>query len=213
MSTGTRGRTPSRQTDAKESLEVVLEAFAAVAREEILRVAGPDSCILSTRVAIAALARYGVRAEPCLSRAVLSNSSYRRFACAFHRAHGRLPRTSELPQDAWAVGIGGGSDAPFTEHLVALVRRRALVDPSAEQANRPQRGIVVPPVVVLTPVSRAFMRGQETADALFGDTHVSYCRVRTHGRGTDYTASRDWTDSGQWRPIARRVTRRMDEML
>jgi hypothetical protein len=105
-----------------------------------------NSCILTTRVGLGVLERYGVKARAQAVTAVAFNRE------GWELASQNVP-PSEWPDSAWAVGTEGtGKTDPETNawdgHLVLVVRNpnrtRTLIDLTADQLDRPARGLPVP---------------------------------------------------------------------
>lgn len=102
-----------------------------------------SNCIQVSRLGVDVLHRYGVdaKAQP------VSVAAYTRKGYELQQ---RGVPISQWPDDAWSVGVmGTGKSDPDTRrwdgHLVIVVRnpnrKRTLIDLSADQMNRPQRGI------------------------------------------------------------------------
>jgi hypothetical protein len=96
---------------------------------------------------------------------------------------------------AWSVGLGFGADPEpgrWPGHLVAVVDRRWLVDPTLGQASRPDRGLTLPDILVL-PLTERWVRGREdTVIRLPGDTTVTVARRRN---APSFQHSPDWRES------------------
>lgn len=121
-----------------------MKTVAQAVRSAVLNRYSVDSCIESTAILIDVLARLGVPATPA---PVL--------VAAFNRAAQQVLTTTpdlpadQWPDDAWSVGQGPGQ--PFRPggwpgHLVAVVPTAAatrLVDASADQMSRPDKGLVI----------------------------------------------------------------------
>lgn len=115
-----------------------------------------NNCILSTRVGLDVLTHYGLTAKPQPVRVVAWNEEG-------YRLYARQVPPSQWPDSAWAVGIEGtgASDKNFggwDGHLVVLLRnpsrKRTLIDLTADQLDRPAKGIRIggPLFMDLTPV-------------------------------------------------------------
>lgn len=122
-----------------------LHTFALVTRAVTLANAQQNSCILSTRIGLAVLDRYGINAR---AQAVIVGAFNRE---AWHLVDQQVP-TDQWPASAHSVGIyGSGVSDPVTRswdgHLVVMVRNpsrtRTLIDLTADQLDRPAKGIDV----------------------------------------------------------------------
>lgn len=128
-----------------------LTDFAAVTRAEVLRQWKPNSCIVSTRIGQLVLARFGFTARPVVTAVVAANAE------AAKLIERDIP-LSQWPASAWSVGVAAQGDhhpGGFDGHLVLVLRRqvglrRLLIDLSADQMDRPHRGVRVPGPVIGT---------------------------------------------------------------
>lgn len=120
-----------------------LHEFALRTREVTLAFAVENSCILSTRVGLTVLEHFGVKARAQPVTAAAYNEE------GWRLASNRVP-VSQWPQTAWAVGIEGSGISnsetrAWDGHLVLIVsnpsRTRTLIDLTADQMDRPARGI------------------------------------------------------------------------
>jgi hypothetical protein len=92
----------------------------------------------------------GIHAEPFSCRVVIFNRPF----VDKSKREGRIPQTPaevhEWTSDgvSWSLGVGWPATHlnGWPGHLVAMVGD-TLVDASIEQANRPEKGIVLPPVL------------------------------------------------------------------
>jgi hypothetical protein len=107
-------------------------------------------CILTTRVAIDVLARFGIVAEPRPVICQVSNQAYEEWKC-FCADHPDATAAG-APPSAWAVIAGlppeGRELGPkdWAGHLVAFVPARSLlIDLDFQQFARPRLGAPVPP--------------------------------------------------------------------
>lgn len=109
-----------------------------------------NNCILSTRLGVDVLKRYGLdaKAQPVIV-AAFNREGYEMYA--------RNVPPSQWPDDAWSVGVAGTGESDrdvraWDGHLVVLLRNppnaegrkvRTLIDLTADQFDRPERGIYV----------------------------------------------------------------------
>jgi hypothetical protein len=152
--------------DRSGRLRGLLEALGPALRREMRPGYGADSCIAAVRIGLDALARLGVRdAYPLRVTVMAVNRAYHEQV----ERHRQLPRSVE-EREAWhretgahSVGLGfpvGPSHRqhrdperfdPAGLHLVAVVERAFLWDPSLDQATRPEHDLVLEPLVVEAP--------------------------------------------------------------
>jgi len=128
--------------------------FAVVARPIIRDVFPTDSCIASSRIAIAALGAFGLRVQPIAATVQVDNAILHRLLSA-----NATPSAAEVTTwqalGAYGVAIGQGIPAQCTDddgwhgHLVAVANGTWLIDASADQMNRPKAGIELPGVFVV----------------------------------------------------------------
>jgi hypothetical protein len=108
--------------------------------------------------------------------------------------YGAAHRAAWEAAGAWSVGLGFGADPQpgrWPGHLVAVVDRRWLVDPTLGQASRPAHGLVVPDVMV-APITERWLRRRDIVSMEYPATgvHLTY-RVRSGAPA--FTHSKDYT--------------------
>lgn len=127
-----------------------LYALTAIARQATLTRYETASCVMSVRVVLAVMEPYGLIARP----STVNIAAFNKEGWANAQAGTPLAR---WPRDAHSVGVdsdGTTSEKNWNGHLVAIVRSttgRILVDPSADQLDRPQHNIHMSPVVAALP--------------------------------------------------------------
>lgn len=106
---------------------------------------GPNgNCLHTARIALSICEHYGIEAEPVFGAFIAFNrKGYRCFK----------NRTEPLPPSAWSVGVDReeptGTNVGGHAYVVAKQDEEAwLIDLSAVMADRPQRGMAVPPLVL-----------------------------------------------------------------
>lgn len=115
-----------------------------------------NTCILTTRLGVEVLTHYGLSAKAQPVRV----AAWNREGITLHLR--KVPH-SQWPESAWSVGIEGTgvsdrSTGAWDGHLVVVLRNpsrtRTLIDLTADQLSRPQRGIDIsgPILMDLTPV-------------------------------------------------------------
>lgn len=166
--------------------------YSRVARPEILRDHGPNSCIASTWITIQVMRRLGFTAQVLEVRAQVENAAFAKLRARL----GRGPSEDELrgwteKHGAWTVGLGYGRtiDDGIGGHLVAIVRESYLVDASINQANVPRHNIKLP-ATLWGPVSPGFLSGEEVCHYQLEGIVVKYERQDVEN---DYTTSCDWS--------------------
>lgn len=117
-----------------------LTQIAHAVRAEVLRTHHDRSCLMSTRVLIETAKYFGVYAKPVPVKTAFLNGA------AIAAMEQELP-LEQWPDDAWSVGIEGtgqkgvrNDPKGWDGHMVA-VTKTVLVDPSADQMSRPEKGM------------------------------------------------------------------------
>lgn len=119
-----------------------------VLRKQLLRGYDPDSCVASVRTTVSTLRMLGGDVFPLSVQVAIVNAP----VYAWAEEHGRFPEagTDEYPEGGHGVGI--------TQHVVAIAERKWILDFSLDQANRPDYGIVLEPLVI--PCGEPWLRGR-----------------------------------------------------
>jgi hypothetical protein len=138
---------PEAHPAARVIERAVLKMLTTTGREAVVRwQERRDNCVTIARVASHVLARFGIPAQVVPVRFHLMNRQMREL----YEEHGRLPQTVAesrkwLEAGAYSVIV---DDAPrpgrFNGHLI-LVTEHFVIDPSVDQASRPERGLVATP--------------------------------------------------------------------
>jgi hypothetical protein len=143
----------------------------------------PDSCIASARALLNVLAYYGItgaRAVPVAAGAWN--------AAAWQAQTGNLP-PGQWPRDAYAVrvdGQGGHPPGGWDGHLV-VTTGRYLLDPSIDQASRPEHGLHLAPAAHELP--RPWDGTAQWLTVLTGGTVLVYEPITDTG----YKRSPNWS--------------------
>lgn len=151
------------------SLDAVVYRLIEEGRPAILERFRPSSCIASTRVAVEVLRAHGFPAWAQATRAMFTSPG-------------------------WSVAIAGTGDmaeGQYDAHVVAVARegqRHVLVDLSADQASRPERGLIVEPVAF------AFDGTWPIGKRLPSGAIAAYDLVRSRA----YRSSPDWAQRSRW---------------
>lgn len=211
-----------------QKLERELEAFARTTCDLLGEEVGrTDTCILSTRFAVDYLSRAGLDVRALPVEVCLYNQAWHDKA----EALGRFPQSEEEAQDwvragCWSVGIGLGypdeRGAPFGKnpdkpryngHLVAIVERAFIVDISLPQANRPEHGIVVEPLV-LKIAKRSFLHGtsREVGGVKIDDNPPVWISYEPYASERSYRNTPDWQRGGDLPELRDAVTARLADL-
>jgi hypothetical protein len=183
----------------------LLSELCNVARPIILERFRPDSCIVSTRIAIDVLDYFGIKAKALPVKLGAYNP------LAWESVEKGVE--PDWNGGAWGVGIGTASPIAFTRqspsgvdgHLVALVEDTTLLDLSIDQASRPAKGITLAPYFgAIRPENLAgFEEGEGLVFRVDGDCRIVYWRhpERFHLQAPD------WTDRSRRKDLVGRIIR------
>lgn len=132
-----------------ELLDVVREEVPAMLERELPRATrrNPGVCILAARVGHDVLRYFGVSSEPVALRAVAGNAIWREW----YLANAPEPPTPPMPDAAWSVAVGWGTQNPdpgYDGHLALRLDEGWLLDLDAGQFSRPQHSIFIPETVL-----------------------------------------------------------------
>lgn len=205
-----------------DEVDRIVAAFVATAKpwlrllitgEEVLEFA-KDTCIRSTAITVDVFRHFGVPATPFPVAMDVFNAKF----MALVERHGRFPTTPEELRHwtddlgGWSVGVGRGSGDPgsWAGHLTAVVDRRFLIDPTADQADRPQHKIKLPDILVVR-VSEPFLSGE--MGVMRGN--VGPCMVMYDAQPMNYgfTTSKDWQLVERRTKAVQGIVRSMQEYL
>lgn len=127
-----------------------LTHIADTVRDAVLRTHHERSCLMSTRVFIAAARYFGVFARPVPVTVIYLNHAM------VQAIDAELPE-DQYPPGAWSVGVEGtgqfglhNDPKGWDGHMVA-VASDALVDPSADQFSRPEKNMPIGPFATQCP--------------------------------------------------------------
>lgn len=172
-----------------------LHQFALATRAWTLQNAVRNSCVLSTRIGIEVLARYGIQARPQPVIVVAANEEGARLALQ------NVP-VADWPPTAHSVGVmGSGTSNPdanrWDGHLVIVLRNpsrlRTLIDITSDQFSRPERGIQIGgPVFMDITGLWSPQDPLSTAAGADGNALITYW---VNMQGGNWRETRDWTRS------------------
>jgi len=152
-------------------------------------------CILTTRVGIDVLERFGIAAEPRPVICQVSNQEYENWQC-FLADHPEAS-VAGAPPGAWAVIAGLPAEGrplgpkDWAGHLVTFVPSRSLlVDLDFQQFGRPRLGAPVPPALAEVwpadrPATGRILPGAPGTQALF-------VRYERNDANDAFRAAPDW---------------------
>lgn len=196
----------------KTPFDKVVDGIKAIARQEILKDFRLDSCIGSTRTVIRVLKHFGYEAQPFPCRAFIYNPA---FVKAIER--GERPPEDTIARSqwmdnmgAWSVGVGFQPDdaVKYVGHLAAVLpERKLLIDASLDQANRPHKNILIPPVVVAK-VTDEFLRSEDVVEYGVNGMRVVY-EPRPEDRA--WRESTNWNNSSQTKRAMKAIIKYIEE--
>lgn len=197
-------------------LRPLLETIAKTARAEILKDFRADSCIASTRTVIRVLHHFGYNAVPCPVQLMVFNQ---KFIEAVNKSGWPSMQGDDFIRwcdetGAWSVGVGTKIPGEtVVGHLVAVLeKKRFLIDASLDQANRPNRGIVLPGTVVGR-FKHEFLYGKPEVSTINGCA-VRYIKEPSHNL---WVTSRDWMEDERTQratdAIIKHVERRLENVV
>jgi hypothetical protein len=188
----------------KIPLPTLLNVMRPVVRKTMLEYFRPDCCVATCKILQTVFAEYGYKARAVAVTVQVLNGPMQ-----------KLVEQGPLPEDhdermalfnqhgAWGVGIvppenGQLKPNSFGGHLVLNVNG-VLVDASLQQAQREQKGILLPALLCGHPGSSFFAKskGQRTGVKV-GECLVSYRRLRDDS----YTTGKNWREEYAGRPEA-----------
>ena len=193
-------------------IEPLLEAYAEIARGEILREFGIESCIASTRITLEVMKKLKVPVKPLPTRLCAMNVVMARLI----EEHGWPdPKTLDRwveEHNAHSIGLGYGPPTPddpgWDGHLVAFVGGRYIVDASIDQVNRPQKEISVPDVIVAK-IERGFITGKRPLLVRLSSAVLRYEVMTPPDLG--YRSSPNWRLRYQTQPAVERILAELRE--
>jgi hypothetical protein len=194
------------------TFEEIVAGVQQFTRDEVLKSFREDSCIASTRVVIRVLRHFDILALPFPCALLVYNAQFKRAVLA-----GDLPPTDGTmfakwcdTREAWSVGVGlkpNEEHKGYVGHLVAVLpKQKVLIDASADQANRPHKGIVLPKAVVLS-VTEGFLKGGEREECSVNGCALIY---QPELAKRDYLKSPDWIEKYRTRDVIKAVIRRIE---
>lgn len=193
-------------------LDNLLERLEPVVREEMLKIAVPNCCIATVAVLCRVFRHFGFRARGIPVSVVIRNPKF--LKCM--GAGMRLPDDPKLLREwmestgSWCIGIVPESALEsamrgypgFGGHLVCHVQD-VLVDASIAQANRPQKGIELPPFCAF-PASKRFLQGDGMMVGNMNGCEVEYRPLRDHS----WRQAPDWSDERRYRETVNAIIER-----
>ena len=194
------------------NIEEVLKVYARIARPIILEYFRKDSCIASTRITVEVFTRLGFKTIPLPCQVQIYNSKFREI---FEREK-HWPTKEEMEkwitEGAWGIGIGFGDNKEegYLGHLVAIVENKHLIDSSIDQAERPNKEIFFPAILV-TEVNRDFRRGKDKLTIVNDRGTVMLYEPKI--KDGKWEASPDWTVISRHIPAIERILLEIQQEL
>jgi len=190
-----------------------LGVIAVATREIVLAEYQRDSCISSSLIGQRVLDHYKVKA-----RAVAS------VVAAYNDPGLQMSRTnippSQWPDEAWSVGVQGSGvmnldTKRYDGHVVLILKPqgspRVLLDLSADQLDRPERGLRVPgPVAVELP---RFWTPEDPAEVTIETPEPTHLRYFPLMGGDDWTLAKDGQDVDRHERLAAAAIELSDKRL
>jgi hypothetical protein len=181
-------------------------------RAEILKEFRLDSCIGSTRVVCKVLDHFGYRAVPFGAKVHVYNPVMTKaMARGIKFPDSGSPELHRMLDliGGWSVGLGETPvDADPVGHLVALLpKEKLIVDASLDQANRPQKQIELPPVLIAH-VDDDFIAGKSPDTLMYNG-----CKLVYHAEpgNTVYKQSGDWNIPNRTKHAIKAIIKLVEE--
>jgi hypothetical protein len=202
--------------------ELLTAFWMAGIRRLILDCFAPDSCIASTAIGVAVLRELKLAARPLTCRLIGYNAAYVDWLDAQADRWGTMPTEEEaralLANGAQSIAVGFDDgrmeQTKWAGHLLLAVDPQEgfgyLVDLSADQANRPAKGIVIEgPQVLPIPATAwpGIARGETMAVSRREDgSALVYFIVP---EDNSYEVAHDWKRRRRFRPLVGRIVQGM----
>lgn len=186
----------------KIPLPTLLNAMKPVVRRTMLEAFRPDCCIATCRILREVFADYGYKARPVAVSVEVLNAEMIALMQEGPLPDDRAERTVLFDQrGAWGVGIGAPGPPlngnSFVGHLVLNVDG-VLIDGSLDQAQRPEKKILLPSLLWFKPDAGFFAprsKGQRTS-GIVGDCLLNYRRIDNES----YTTGKNWREQYAGKP-------------
>jgi hypothetical protein len=204
----------------RPNLENLLIALAPIARATIRKAFTSDCCVATCRIMRHVFARFGYRAEAVPLAVHIYNAKMIELLDSGIRFPDNAQERRALfdKTGAWGIGICppqefGREKNPnyFGGHL-ALRIGSMLIDASLQQAERPAKNILIPPLIYVE-ISEIFFTAREkgqTCEVELGDCRLIYRRITNDS----FRYSPDWTRSGSpYREVLHEIIEKAEEQL
>lgn len=183
-------------------LPKLVDAYSRIARKEIRKSFKVNSCIASTRITLRVFKYYGWRGHAVPVSLIVENEKFKTW-----RESG-LIKHSPPTDEAWSVAVGHEDDIG---HLVALVGRKYLIDAAIDQAERPHKNILLPPVFYQEAPN--FLSDGGLMGTLVHLSARVFLAYLTAPHKLVYQSSPDWLDENRTIPVASRIIELMEPHL
>lgn len=190
-----------------------LGVIAVATREIVLTEYSRDSCIASSLIGQKVLAHYKVQARPVAAAVAAYNEP------GLQMSRTNLP-PNEWPEEAWSVGVQGSGvmnmdTKRYDGHVVLILKPqgspRVLLDLSADQMDRPERGLRVPgPVAVEMP---RLWTPQDPAVVSIETPSLTHLRYFPLFGGDDWRLAKDGQDDDRHEELAAAAIELCDRRL
>jgi hypothetical protein len=199
----------------KRDLPDLIRSLGPVAYATLLEAYRPDCCIAAAAILTRVFAEYGYRAEPVSVSLEVYNAAMMKLL----EKGVEIPPTSEPERramlfdltGAWGVGVIPGLNRDlrgrpgYAGHLVLRVKQY-LVDATIQQAQRPQKQIVLP-ALLATPHAEQLLRQGRVTLAVNGCA-VRYARIDDQS----YRVAPDWQRRSKPYPeTVRKILARLED--
>lgn len=186
--------------------------MAPIVRGEILREFTPDCCVATCNILRTVFAHYHFDATPLAVKVIINNAQF----VKAREAGERIPSGEDKDElhrwmdkrGAWSLGIvpeSGDGKTRFGGHLI-LRLQGVLVDASIDQCNRPEKGIVLLPFLVM-PARPDFLNGTASLAGKSHDVELIYTVLKGDH---SWRSAPDWTDKVRCRGAVNRILERLE---
>lgn len=185
-------------------LDKLLEVYADAWEQMRPQVFTPDCCIAAVALGLRVFRHFGFYAQQLPVKATAMNQVW------FNQVWQpyivgeieRLPTESEMDEAGmYSVGLGQpggvcaatGDSTGWDGHLVMIIERKILVDPSASQMSRPDWAMEIPQTVIVDDLGERF----NEVGCLVEQEGAAIIHYRPDRKNTEYLTANDWTKKVQ----------------
>lgn len=182
----------------KKRLDLI-NKYRQIVWPELMKHYGPDCCIAATRITNRVFSTFRIKTIPLKVRTIVFSPEFANTIAAGEQMPDNPDKVREWcsERNIWTIGIGidrNGADfkpGTWIGHLVTIFPDdNLMIDASLKQADRPEKGIVLPEALVAE-VTNDFIAGKE-----YWIGSVNGCMLRYEAVPDDhsYRTSPDWYD-------------------